>query len=320
MTSANDLIQDALEMLGVYSPGDTIAAADSARTLFILNALIDELASQNIFIYQLVTQTVALSIAKSAYTIAPSGTVDITANRPQTITYGQSAASISSPGRGAGYAVNDTGTVSTGSANATYIVNSVAPGGAVSGYSLTNNGTSYTTNASAATAIGGAQPGSGTGFLLSITASSGPITASAFVGSVIGSPVNVLSAIEFQSLAAYTPVPGLPDTLWYNPAYPAGTLNILPSPSAVYNLAFTAWLRITSFPTLTTAYALAVGVLDSLRDSLAVAAKTYFTSAQLDPIIGVRAAASKDFLRYQSIVSRATLNRFVHTANPAKTN
>lgn len=231
MTTATDLIQDALEMLGVYGPGDTVTSADAARCLFVLNAMLDEFASQNIFVYSLESLTVDVVSGTAQYTIGENGAT-VTAPRPGRIAYGDAAATI--------------------------------------------------TIAEAST------------------------------------PVNVVSAIEYQSLLAYAPPPGTPDTLWYNPTYPLGQLNLLPTPSAVGTLAFTAWQRLASFANLETAANLAVGVLDALRDNLAVAAKTYFRDAQIDPIIIQRAMLSKDFLRYQGLSSRAMMNRFTLTSNPRK--
>lgn len=232
-TTAQDLIQDALEMLGIYSPGETISTADSARCLFVLNSLLDELAAMNIFVYALTPTTVTIASGTSAYTIGPSNTPAVVAARPDKITMGPGAASIT---------------------------------------------------------VGGT-----------------------------ASPVNVVSSIEFQALSAANPTSGTPDTLWYNPTYPQGTLNVLPAPSANGTLNFTAWKRIVSFPDLSeTSFTLALGVLDGVRDNLAVAAKTYFRDAQIDPVIIQRAMASRDFLRYQGQTSRAMFNRFVLSTNPQK--
>lgn len=233
MSTAQDVIQDAMEMLGVYAPGETISAADAARCLFVLNALLDELAAASIFVYALTSATVSVVIATSTYTIGPSNTPAVLAARPDKITTGPGAASLT---------------------------------------------------------VAGAK-----------------------------SPVNVVSAIEYQALQASNPASGTPDTLWYNPTYPLGTLSVLPPPNATATLSFTAWARIVSFPDLTTtSFTLALGVLDGLRDNLAVAAKTYFRDSQLDPIIVQRAMVSRDFLRYQGQTSRAMFNRFVLSTNPQK--
>ena len=231
MTTALNIITDALELIGIYGPGDQLSAADSARSLFVLNAMIDEFASQSILIYALESLTAPVTSGNAQYTIGESG-ASVTAQRPAKIAYGDAAASITVGGT-----------------------------------------TTY---------------------------------------------VNVVSAIEYQSLAGFSPGSGTPDTLWYNPAYPLGMLNLLPTPSANGTLSFAAWQRIASFPALTTAATLATGALDGIRYNLAVAIAPYFTSAPVDQGIVVKAAMSKDFLRIQSLSSRAMMNRFVFSANPAK--
>lgn len=72
---------------------------------------------------------------------------------------------------GALYAADDTGIVSVGGEDATYIINTVDGGGAVLTYTLTAPGNSYTTTANVPTETGGGQPGVGTGFTLDITVS-----------------------------------------------------------------------------------------------------------------------------------------------------
>ena len=74
---------------------------------------------------------------------------------------------ISLAAGGTGYAVGDTGTISTGGANATYKVIAVA-GGVASYIVLTGGGTGYSTGVGVATATGGAQPGAGTGLTVNV--------------------------------------------------------------------------------------------------------------------------------------------------------
>ncbi len=68
---------------------------------------------------------------------------------------------------GTGYAVNDTGTITTGNGDATYIVNTVS-GGAVVTFTMTGGGTGYSVGPGNATKGGGAQAGSGMGFTVNI--------------------------------------------------------------------------------------------------------------------------------------------------------
>lgn len=71
---------------------------------------------------------------------------------------------------GAGYAHNDTGTITgTFGTPATYIVDTVDGGGAVLTYTLTSDGSGFTTGVFLA-AAGGGQPGIGTGFNIGVSA------------------------------------------------------------------------------------------------------------------------------------------------------
>jgi hypothetical protein len=134
--------------------------------------------------------------------------------------------------------------------------------------------------------------------------------ASLTIGSAT-TPVKVVSAIEYQVLAGAAPASSQPDTLWYDTStYPNGTLNLLPKPSANGTLTFTAWQRILSFPLQTTAYTLAVGVYEALRDNLSTKLKPYFTDSQLDPLVVEGAMTAKNALFYQSVGSRAMMTRF----------
>ena len=84
---------------------------------------------------------------------------------------------------GTGYAVNDTGTITTGGGNATYKITAVS-GGAVTTFTITAPGTGYSTGNGQATATGGAQPGSGSGFTVNIVSPDGAVVSSGSTQSV----------------------------------------------------------------------------------------------------------------------------------------
>lgn len=88
---------------------------------------------------------------------------------PGDLTQGSIATATLGAG-GAGYAPNDTGTITTTSGDATYKVLTVGGGGAVLTFQITGAGTSYATGNGQATAVGGAQPGVGAGLTVNITA------------------------------------------------------------------------------------------------------------------------------------------------------
>jgi hypothetical protein len=236
MPSAQDIIQDALEDLGIYGPGDTISAADQDRSLFLLNSLLDEWAAQNLFAYTLNSTPMSLLAGMNRYTIGPGAQINVP--RPDRITYGPGAASL--------------------------VVTDV------------------------------------TGKVISTT------------------PVDVVSAVEFQALQSYAAPTGLTDTMYYQPAYPLGIINVMPVPNVYGKITFAAWQRLPNFTDPYAEVVFAPGAQDAIRYNLAVYAKPYFTSSQLDPLIMGQAATTKGFLHYQSLNSRAMLNRFVLPSNPQK--
>ena len=65
---------------------------------------------------------------------------------------------------------------------------------------------------------------------------------------------------------------------------------------------------------------LAVGVQEVLTDMLAVKLKSYFSEGVLNQVVAARAMGARDILRYQSMNSRATFNRYALSTNPAKQN
>lgn len=228
-TQASDLIQDALEMLGVYAPGETVNTADSARALESLNIIIDEFASRQLYIQQYTPHTFMTVPSQPNYSIGPNGTVN--APRPGQLVMGDGGASI-------------------------------------------------------------------------------------LVGATT-TPVNVVSGVVYRGLAAFEPVAGLPDTLWYNPTYPLGSINLLPAPFAGGStVTFSAWSVLPEFATTAASANLAVGVQEVLTDALAVKLKSYFSDGNLQPVVAVRAANASDVLRYQSMTSRAMFKRYALSTNP----
>ncbi|HEX5321492.1 MAG TPA: hypothetical protein VFW46_20210 [Stellaceae bacterium] len=80
MTTALDLITDALVSMGSYSPGETIGAADSATGLSVLNDMIDSWSNESLITYARKEQSVTLVPGKNVYTVGTGG--DINDTRP----------------------------------------------------------------------------------------------------------------------------------------------------------------------------------------------------------------------------------------------
>ena len=97
MTAAMDIIQASLEMIKVYMPGETVSQADAARCFDMLNVMLDEWAARQTFVYNANTLTVTIGPAQPTYTIG-NATASNTSARPQQITYGPNAASVTVAG------------------------------------------------------------------------------------------------------------------------------------------------------------------------------------------------------------------------------
>ncbi len=224
MTQAIAIIQDSLERLGVYAPGETITDADASRGLVVLNELIDELSDEYLYIYDQLTTTITLVIGQGAYTIGVTGSPSIMQTRPVRINMG--------PGQA-------TATIAT-----------------------------------------------------------------------VPTAVNVVSAVEWNSIEGIAPGTGTPGTLFYDARYPNGILNVSPVPNAVGTLVFQAWEPLTGFESLFVRdVTLTPGGLETLVSNLAIKLKTYFTQAVIDPTVAAGAITSKQNLRHTNLLSRAMIGR-----------
>lgn len=137
---------------------------------------------------------------------------------------------------------------------------------------------------------------------------SGPGMASVTFGSNTYQ-VNVVSEIEWYGVEAKNPPPGIPDTLFYDPQYPVGVLNVAPIPNAIMALTFYQLSPFSSFASYATQASFSQGTVKALKSNLALFAKPYFTGAQLDPAVAMEAETSKEFLRTSGTTSRARLKR-----------
>ena len=82
MTTALDIITDALESAGIYAPGEQMSAADSARALIVLNDMLDSWSNESLTTFAKLEQHFQMTPGKYQYTIGTTGTPDINATRP----------------------------------------------------------------------------------------------------------------------------------------------------------------------------------------------------------------------------------------------
>jgi hypothetical protein len=80
-STARDIIQDALEMLRVYAPGEEFSPPDGARGLSVLNDMVDSWSNESLACFAWLTQTFTLIPNKYQYTVGGAG-ADIAGPRP----------------------------------------------------------------------------------------------------------------------------------------------------------------------------------------------------------------------------------------------
>lgn len=91
-TTALDLIQTALEKLRIYSPGQPVNAADSARALTQFQRMMDRWSNQPYACIANTEQSFPLVPNQGAYTIGTSGGANVNLPRPLKIPTGYGAA------------------------------------------------------------------------------------------------------------------------------------------------------------------------------------------------------------------------------------
>lgn len=82
-------------------------------------------------------------------------------------------------------------------------------------------------------------------------------------------PIDVIQAEEYDSIQDKT-VTGPPDKLFYDPAYPTGTIYFYPVPDVAYTLYIRTYKRLQSFTNLTTDLSLPPGYQSAIEWNLAL--------------------------------------------------
>lgn len=214
MATAQSLIQTALELLGVYAPGETMSAADSARGLQVLNAMMDEWSNESLFCYAILEQSCPLVVGQSQYTVGPGGNVN--GPRPLKIIEGPVAA-----------------------------------------YIMDVNNNRY--------------------------------------------PVAVIPQDRWNMIGLLTNTSNIPDTMFYDPQYPLGIINLFPTPNESNTLYFDSYLQLSDFANLTTAMSLPRGYESAIYHNLALHLKPFFKDAQIDPLIIQLASNAKAAVKRTNI-------------------
>lgn len=206
MTTARDIVQDALEMLGVYAAGETMTDADAERGLTRLNNMMDSWSNESLSCYQILEQSGAMQVGVASYSIGTGGTFNMT--RPLRI--------------------------------------SDAPGSA---YLQDTNGNNY--------------------------------------------PVKVVPRDYWNLIGSRIVTSNVPDTLFYDPQYPLGIINVFPVPTINWTLFWDSFLQLTDFANLSATLSLPPGYELAIKTNLALHLKPYFSVANIDPLVIEQARESK---------------------------
>lgn len=99
---------------------------------------------------------------------------------------------------------------------------------------------------------------------------------------------------QYDSIAVKTTEANLPNWLFYDPAYPNGTLYLYPVPSVQVTLRLNTWQTLQSFSALTTELALPPGYERAIVYNLAIEmAPEYGAGTKIDPQVMLIAVQSK---------------------------
>lgn len=149
----------------------------------------------------------------------------------------------------------------------------------------------------------------------------GPAAAS-YTHSGSTTPISVVSAVEWRNIESTgtgTGSTGISNTMWYDPQYPLGVINVMPVPTSNSDtITFEGWVACNSLPNLSLEQVYEAGADLALKTNLAIQLKPYFLDSQLPPELVALAWESKNALRYTNITSRAMMRRHQPGREPVR--
>lgn len=83
-------------------------------------------------------------------------------------------------------------------------------------------------------------------------------------------PVNVIEQDQWNTIGRLVNTSQLPDTLFYNPQFPLGILNVFPQPLIAYTLYFDARLQLANFTSLNASFSLPPGYKAAIKNNLVI--------------------------------------------------
>ncbi len=92
MTTAQDIIDDALQTIGSYAPGESRDSADYQMSLTKLNDMVDSWSNEQLSCFVILEQSVALQVGVDSYTVGVGGVVN--GQRPLKLISGDGSAYV----------------------------------------------------------------------------------------------------------------------------------------------------------------------------------------------------------------------------------
>lgn len=105
-------------------------------------------------------------------------------------------------------------------------------------------------------------------------------------------PIDVIEQDQWNQIGLLTDTTQLPDTLFYDPQYPLGIINIHGTPSAANTVYFDSRLPLAELINLNVNFSLPPGYTDAIQNNLSVRIWKYFKQGPPDPYLMAEAAAT----------------------------
>lgn len=98
-------------------------------------------------------------------------------------------------------------------------------------------------------------------------------------------PVNVVEQDQWNSIGRLTNTSQLPDTLFYDPQFPLGIINIFPLPLIAYTVSFDARLQLANLSNLASVFSLPPGYRAAIKHNLSIRLWPYYKQGDPTPTI-----------------------------------
>jgi hypothetical protein len=99
------------------------------------------------------------------------------------------------------------------------------------------------------------------------------------------SPIEIVTALQWQNIPIKTTLSPFPDMLWYDAAYPLGKIHLYPVPSETNSLVLYPWTQFSQFAAVTDTVAFPSAYLRAIQYNLAVELAPRYPSTRMSPMV-----------------------------------